>query len=90
MNENYQRAVIGTGSGGSQAALVAAKKGFTVVVIEMQPGGRVKSAYRVDARGVCGRLSIGDDFARIPRASPGLNATHVNIPRVIAPKIAKE
>jgi pyruvate/2-oxoglutarate dehydrogenase complex dihydrolipoamide dehydrogenase (E3) component len=34
MNENYQLAVIGTGSGGSEAALVAAKKGFTVVVIE--------------------------------------------------------
>jgi dihydrolipoamide dehydrogenase len=34
MSENYQLAVIGTGSGGSEAALVAAKKGFKVVVIE--------------------------------------------------------
>lgn len=98
MNENYQRAVIGTGPGGSQAALVAAKKGFKVVVIEMQSGrrgeqgrrGEVKRGYRVGARGVCGRLSNSDDFARIPRASPNLSATHVNIPRVIAEKIAKE
>src|ERR1700731_5193243 len=34
MNEKYQLAVIGTGSGGSEAALLAAKKGFKVVVIE--------------------------------------------------------
>jgi dihydrolipoamide dehydrogenase len=34
MNEKYQVAVIGTGSGGSEAASLAAKKGFTVVVIE--------------------------------------------------------
>jgi pyruvate/2-oxoglutarate dehydrogenase complex dihydrolipoamide dehydrogenase (E3) component len=34
MNGNYQLAVIGTGSGGSEAAVVAAKKGFKVVVIE--------------------------------------------------------
>ena len=31
---NYQLAVIGTGSGGSEAALLAAKKGLKVVVIE--------------------------------------------------------
>jgi len=34
MNEKYQIAVIGTGSGGSEAALIAAKTGFKVVVIE--------------------------------------------------------
>jgi dihydrolipoamide dehydrogenase len=34
MNEKYKIAVIGTGSGGSEAALLAAKKGFKVVVIE--------------------------------------------------------
>jgi dihydrolipoamide dehydrogenase len=34
MNEKYQLAVIGTGSGGSEVALLAAKKGFNVVVIE--------------------------------------------------------
>jgi dihydrolipoamide dehydrogenase len=34
MNEKYQIAVIGTGSGGSEAALLAAKKGFKVAVIE--------------------------------------------------------
>jgi dihydrolipoamide dehydrogenase len=34
MNEKYQLAVIGTGSGGSEAALLAAKKGLKVVVIE--------------------------------------------------------
>jgi dihydrolipoamide dehydrogenase len=34
MNEKYQLAVIGTGSGGSEVALLAAKKGFKVVVIE--------------------------------------------------------
>jgi pyruvate/2-oxoglutarate dehydrogenase complex dihydrolipoamide dehydrogenase (E3) component len=34
MNEKYQLAVIGTGSGGSEAALLAAKKGFKVIVIE--------------------------------------------------------
>jgi dihydrolipoamide dehydrogenase len=34
MNEKYQIAIIGSGSGGSEAALLAAKKGFKVVVIE--------------------------------------------------------
>lgn len=34
MNEKYQLAVIGTGSGGSEAALLAAKRGLKVVVIE--------------------------------------------------------
>src|ERR1700722_14109306 len=34
MNEKYQLAVIGTGSGGSEVALLAAKKGIKVVVIE--------------------------------------------------------
>jgi dihydrolipoamide dehydrogenase len=34
MSEKYQIAVIGTGSGGSEAALLAAKKGFKVAVIE--------------------------------------------------------
>ncbi len=34
MNEKYQVAIIGTGSGGSEAALLAAKKGFKVIVIE--------------------------------------------------------
>jgi dihydrolipoamide dehydrogenase len=34
MNEKYQLAVIGTGSGGSEVALLAAKKGFKVVAIE--------------------------------------------------------
>jgi dihydrolipoamide dehydrogenase len=34
MNEKYQLAVIGTGSGGSEVALLAAKKGFKVVVVE--------------------------------------------------------
>jgi dihydrolipoamide dehydrogenase len=39
MNEKYQLAVIGTGSGGSEVALLAAKKGFKVVVIESGPLG---------------------------------------------------
>jgi dihydrolipoamide dehydrogenase len=34
MNEKYQLAVVGSGSGGSEVALLAAKKGFKVVVIE--------------------------------------------------------
>jgi dihydrolipoamide dehydrogenase len=34
MNEKYQIAIIGSGSGGSEAALLAARKGFKVVVIE--------------------------------------------------------
>src|ERR1700730_748952 len=34
MNEKYQLAIIGSGSGGSEAAFLAAKKGFKVVVIE--------------------------------------------------------
>jgi dihydrolipoamide dehydrogenase len=34
MNEKYQLAVIGTGSGGSESALRAAKKGFKVAVVE--------------------------------------------------------
>src|SRR5580700_6277303 len=34
MNEKYQIAIIGSGSGGSESAFLAAKKGFKVVVIE--------------------------------------------------------
>ena len=34
MNEKYQLAVLGTGSGGSEAALLAAKKGYKVIVVE--------------------------------------------------------
>ncbi len=34
MNEKYQVAVLGTGSGGSEAALLAARKGFRVLVVE--------------------------------------------------------
>jgi dihydrolipoamide dehydrogenase len=45
MNENYQLAVIGTGSGGSEAALVAAKKGFKVVVIENGALGGTRLHY---------------------------------------------
>jgi pyruvate/2-oxoglutarate dehydrogenase complex dihydrolipoamide dehydrogenase (E3) component len=34
MNEKYQLVVIGSGSGGSEAAFLAAKKGYKVAVIE--------------------------------------------------------
>src|ERR1700724_1301178 len=34
MNQKYQVAVLGSGSGGSEAALLAAKAGFTVVIVE--------------------------------------------------------
>jgi dihydrolipoamide dehydrogenase len=34
MNEKYQLAVLGSGSGGSEAALLAAKKGYKVIVVE--------------------------------------------------------
>jgi pyruvate/2-oxoglutarate dehydrogenase complex dihydrolipoamide dehydrogenase (E3) component len=34
MNEKYQIAIIGSGSGGSESAFLAAKSGFKVVVIE--------------------------------------------------------
>lgn len=34
MNKKYQVAIIGSGSGGCEAAFLAAKRGFTVIVIE--------------------------------------------------------
>ena len=34
MNRKYQVAILGSGSGGSEAALLAAKTGFTVVIVE--------------------------------------------------------
>ena len=34
MNQKYQVAILGSGSGGSEAALLAAKAGFTVVIVE--------------------------------------------------------
>ena len=34
MNQKYQVVVLGSGSGGSEAALLAAKAGFTVVIVE--------------------------------------------------------
>ena len=39
MNEHYQLAVIGSGSGGSEAALLAAKNGLKVVLIEKKTLG---------------------------------------------------
>ena len=46
MNGNYQLAVIGTGSGGGEAALVAAKKGFKVAVIENGALGGTRLHHR--------------------------------------------
>ena len=39
MSEKYQVAVIGSGSGGSEAALLAAEKGFQVIIIEKDAFG---------------------------------------------------
>jgi pyruvate/2-oxoglutarate dehydrogenase complex dihydrolipoamide dehydrogenase (E3) component len=39
MSEKYQVAVIGSGSGGSDAALLAAQKGFQVIIIEKEAFG---------------------------------------------------
>jgi dihydrolipoamide dehydrogenase len=46
MNEKYQIAVIGSGSGGSEAALLAAKKGFKVAVIESGALGFIMDPLR--------------------------------------------
>jgi pyruvate/2-oxoglutarate dehydrogenase complex dihydrolipoamide dehydrogenase (E3) component len=59
MNEKYQLAVIGTGSGGSEAALLAAKKGFKVVVIEKWALGGTRlhhGSYAVRALHASARL----------------------------------
>ena len=59
MNEKYQIAVIGTGSGGSEAALFAAKKGFKVVVIESGALGGTRlhhGSYAVRALHASARL----------------------------------
>src|SRR5271166_2064179 len=59
MNENYQIAVIGTGSGGSEAAILAAKKGFKVVVIENGALGGTRlhhGSYAVRALHAAARL----------------------------------
>src|ERR1700760_1249868 len=59
MNEKYQVAVIGTGSGGSEAALLAAKQGFKVVVIEGDALGGTRlhhGSYAVRALHASARL----------------------------------
>jgi pyruvate/2-oxoglutarate dehydrogenase complex dihydrolipoamide dehydrogenase (E3) component len=59
MNEKYQVAVIGTGSGGSEAALFAAKQGFKVVVIENSALGGTRlhhGSYAVRALHASARL----------------------------------
>ena len=59
MNEKYQLAVIGTGSGGSESALQAAKKGFKVVVIEKGALGGTRlhhGSYAVRALHASARL----------------------------------
>jgi len=59
MNEKYQIAVIGTGSGGSEAAFLAAKKGFKVVVIESGALGGTRfhhGSYAVRALHASARL----------------------------------
>jgi pyruvate/2-oxoglutarate dehydrogenase complex dihydrolipoamide dehydrogenase (E3) component len=59
MNEKYQLAVIGTGSGGSEAALLAARKGFKVVVIENGALGGTRlhhGSYAVRALHAAARL----------------------------------
>src|ERR1700730_15300516 len=59
MNEKYQLAVIGTGSGGSEAALLAANKGFKVLVIESGALGGTRlhhGSYAVRALHASARL----------------------------------
>jgi len=59
MNEKYQLAIIGTGSGGSESALQAAKKGFKVVVIEKGALGGTRlhhGSYAVRALHASARL----------------------------------
>lgn len=59
MNEKYQVAVIGTGSGGSEAALLAAKHGFKVVVVENDVLGGTRlhrGSYAVRALHASARL----------------------------------
>jgi len=59
MNEKYEVAIIGSGSGGSEAALLAAKKGFKVVVIENGAMGGTRlhhGSYAVRALHASARL----------------------------------
>jgi len=59
MNEKYQLAVIGSGSGGSEVAFLAAKRGFKVVVIESGPLGGTRlhhGSYAVRALHASARL----------------------------------
>src|ERR1700730_6484493 len=59
MNEKYQIAVIGTGSGGSEAGLLAANKGLKVVVIENGALGGTRlhhGSYAVRALHAAARL----------------------------------
>jgi pyruvate/2-oxoglutarate dehydrogenase complex dihydrolipoamide dehydrogenase (E3) component len=59
MNDKYQLAIIGTGSGGSEAAFLAAKKGFEVVVIENGALGGTRlhhGSYAVRALHAAARL----------------------------------
>jgi pyruvate/2-oxoglutarate dehydrogenase complex dihydrolipoamide dehydrogenase (E3) component len=72
MNENYQIAVIGTGSGGSEAAILAAKKGFKVVVVENDAVGGTRlhhGSYAVRALHASARLQ--SDFFKGKRHEIG-------------------
>lgn len=57
--ENYQLAVIGSGSGGAEAALLAAKNGFRVALIEKERLGGTRlhrGCYAVRALHASGRM----------------------------------
>ena len=59
MSEKYQVAVIGSGSGGSEAALLAAEKGFQVIIIEKDAFGGTRfhrGCYAVRALHASSRL----------------------------------
>jgi flavin-dependent dehydrogenase len=47
MSEKYDVAVIGSGSGGSEAAFLAAKKGFKVILIEKDAIGGTRFSPRM-------------------------------------------
>jgi dihydrolipoamide dehydrogenase len=67
MNEKYEVAVIGSGSGGSEAALLAAQNGLKVIIIEKGAFGGTRlhlGCYAVRAL----RARV-ESFDKLPKAS---------------------
>lgn len=97
MNERYQLAIIGTGSGGSEAALLAAKKGLKVIAVENGTLGGTRlhhGSYAVRALHATARLHgeffKGQQLQSSQDLSPDSPMQSVKAQRTVSTRLACE